>query len=131
MSVDLVNIFNEQFSQFIEDILRVFPENIDIVSGKNAYITIRKANPKLMIQIWFALIYVPYKNQIDNGDINFFIAKDYTSDFSHNANSKKIMEVVDSLRGPVKDMSPENQAKVMKYLQNLSKLSTMFSMKNK
>jgi hypothetical protein len=131
MSVDLVNIFNDQFSQFLEDVLCVFPENLDIVAGKNAYLAIRKANPKLMIQIWFALVYAPYKNQIDSGDIGFFVTKDYTTDLSQNANSKKIMEVIDSLRCPVRDMSPENQSKVMKYLQNLSKLSVMFSLKNK
>jgi len=35
------------------------------------------------------------------------------------------MESIDRLRTPVKNMGPENQAKVMKYIQNLTKLAQM------
>ena len=63
--------------------------------------------------------------KIEDGDINFFLTKDYASDLSRNDNSDKIMESIDRLRNPVKEMSPENQAKTMKYIQNLSKLAML------
>jgi len=37
-----------------------------------------------------------------------------------------ILEKIDCLRGPVRNMNNEDQQKVMKYLQNLTKLSDMY-----
>jgi hypothetical protein len=38
-----------------------------------------------------------------------------------------ILEKIDCLRKPVKEMGKDDQAKVMKYLQNLSKLCEMYN----
>ena len=75
--------------------------------------------------LWF--ISDKYKREIAAGDIGFFINKDYSSDVSNSSSSDKIMESIDRLREPIKNMGPENQAKVMKYIQNLTKLSDMCS----
>jgi hypothetical protein len=42
-------------------------------------------------------------------------------------NVGKIMECINRLRGPIKEMSQENQQKTMKYIQNLTKLSIVYS----
>jgi hypothetical protein len=125
MATNLVSVFNDHFAEFVSDVQSVFPDDPDILTAKNALLAIRKANPKLLVKIWFNYVYTPYKGQIDNGDINFFLSKDYGSDLSINDNSEKIMESIDRLRNPVKNMNPANQAKTMKYIQNLSKLSVM------
>jgi hypothetical protein len=36
-----------------------------------------------------------------------------------------VMQKVDTFRKPVREMGPENQAKTMKYIQNLTKLATL------
>jgi hypothetical protein len=125
MSTNLVTVFNNHFEDFVNDIQSVFPEDPDILTAKNALLTIRKANPKLLVKIWVKYVVVPYKVQIEQGDIDFFINKDYSQDLSRNDNSDKIMESIDRLRNPVKMMSKENQTKTMKYIQNLTKLSLM------
>jgi len=125
MATNFVSVFNDHFAEFINDIQSVFPDDPDILTAKNALLTIRKANPKLLVKIWMKYVCVPYKQQIDSGDINFFICKDYSSDLEKNDNADKIMEAIDRLRNPVKEMSNENQAKVMKYIQNLSKLAQL------
>ena len=125
MTTNLVSVFNDHFSDFINDIQSVFPTDTDILTAKNAFIAVRKANPKLLVRIWIKYVVTPYKTQIDSGDINFFVTKDYSSDLVRNDSADKIMESIDRLRNPVKQMSPENQAKTMKYIQNLSKLALL------
>jgi len=125
MASNLLTVFNDHFSEFVNDIHSVFPDDIDILTAKNAFSAVRKANPKLLVKIWVKYVAIPYKDVIEAGDINFFITKDYSSDLAKNDNSDKIMESIDRLRNPVKQMSPENQAKTMKYIQNLCKLSAL------
>ena len=125
MTTNFVTIFNDHFSEFVNDIQSVFPEDPDILTAKNALLAIRKANPKLLVRIWVKYISNPYKNQIESGDINFFLTKDYSSDLARNDNADKIMESIDRLRNPIKEMSPENQCKTMKYIQNLSKIAVL------
>jgi hypothetical protein len=125
MTTNFVSVFNEHFSNFIDDVQSVFPDDVDILTAKNALLTIRKANPKLLVKIWLKYVYTPYKQQIEEGDIQFFLTKDYSCDLAKNDNADKIMESIDRLRKPVSEMSSENQAKTMKYIQNLSKLAML------
>jgi hypothetical protein len=122
---NILTAFNDHFMEFLNDVQSVFPEDADILTAKNALIAIRKANPKMIVKIWKGFIVDKYKAQILTGDIGFFISKDYSSDVSTAAGSDKIMESIDRLREPVKNMGPENQAKVMKYIQNLTKLADL------
>jgi len=123
---NLLTIFNEHFSEFLNDIQSVFPDDVDVATAKNSLLAIRKANPKLLMLIWKSYIVAPYGEQIQQGNIDFFINKDYSQDFAKADNSAKIMEAINRLRAPVKNMSPDNQAKTMKYLQNLCKIALMY-----
>ena len=122
---NILAAFNDHFVAFINDVQSVFPEDIDVLAAKNALTAIRKANPKMIVKIWKVFIADKYKAEIDAGDISFFTEKDYSSDVSSSNSSDKIMESIDRLRAPIKNMSPENQAKTMKYIQNLTKLSDL------
>ena len=122
---NILAAFNDHFLEFLNDVQSVFPDDLDILSAKNALMMIRKANPKMIVKIWKTFIADKYKAQIEANDISFFLTKDYSSDVSTAAGSDKIMESIDRLREPVKNMGPENQAKVMKYIQNLTKLADM------
>ena len=122
----ILTAFNDHFMEFLDDIIRVFPDDSDILASKNSATLIRKANPRLIIQIWNSYVVGKYKEMIDAGNIDFFINKDYADDLVHADNSRKIVEVIDRLRNPVKMMTTEDQAKTMKYIQNLTKLSTIY-----
>jgi hypothetical protein len=124
-NTNILTIFNDHFVEFLTDIHNVFPEDTDILAAKNSLIAIRKANPKLIVRIWLKYVADPYQDRILAGDVNFFIEKDYTNDLNRSGNSDHIMECIDRLRNPVKQMSPDNQAKTMKYIQNLCKLANM------
>jgi len=45
-------------------------------------------------------------------------------------NSKKIIMGIDRLRNPVKEMNEENKKKSMVYIQNLTKLCTLYGNMN-
>ena len=73
MSSNFVTIFNDHFNEFVNDIQSVFPDDTDILTAKNALLAIRKANPKLIVRIWLKYVYNPYKEQIESGNITFFL----------------------------------------------------------
>ena len=125
MSNNILTAFNDHFFDFINDIQCVFPDDVDILTAKNALHVVRKANPKMIVKIWNIFIVGKYKSEIEAGNIDFFINKDYSSDVASAANSDKIMESINRLREPIKQMNPDNQAKTMKYIQNLTKLAEL------
>jgi len=126
MASSILTGFNDHFIEFVNDILSVFPDNADILAAKNSFIMIRKANPKLIIQIWNTYVVGKYKDQIEAGNIDFFINKDYSDDLVHMDNSKTITNSIDRLRNPIKLMTEKDRAKSMKYIQNLTKLSSLY-----
>jgi hypothetical protein len=126
-SATLLTAFNDHFMEFVGDIINVFPDDADLASAKNSFILIRKANPKMIIKIWQKFVVEKYSDIIDMDDISFFINKDYSADLSNAENSDKIMEAINRLRKPVQMMTHEDQKKVMKYIQNLKKLSVLYN----
>ena len=126
MSINILAAFNDHFVEFVTDIQTVFPEDHDVLVAKNALLAIRKANPKIIVKIWNTYIVDKYRRQIDNGDISFFIEKDYSNDLANTDYSAKITEAIDRLRNPIKNMNDSEQAKTMKYIQNLTKLASIY-----
>ena len=123
----ILKAFNNHFFDFIDDVIGIFPENRDISASKNSFDMIKRANPTAIIKAWYKFIYLPYVDVINKGEIEFFFEKDYNEDIGHLANSQNIMSIIDTLRQPVKEMSDTNKEHTMKYLQNLSKLSNVYS----
>ena len=126
MASNILSAFNDHFVEFVTDIQNVFPEDHDILVAKNSLLAIRKANPKMIVKIWNTYIVGKYKSEIEKGDIGFFINKDYSQDLVYANNSDKIIESIDRLRMPIKSMNSAEQAKTMKYIQNLTKLASIY-----
>ena len=87
--MSLVKTFNDHFMEFIDDVLVVFPSNMEIILARTTLLGIKKINPSLLIRYWYDYVNVPYKENIDNGDIDFFIEKDYSQDV-------KILKILDT-----------------------------------
>jgi hypothetical protein len=126
MSSSVLTAFNNHFAEFVDDIHRAFPEDVDILTAKNSLLAIRKINPKMIIKCWDSFVVGKYKPVIEAGDLSFFMDKDYSSDLRNTPESKKITEAIDRLRAPVKMMNEEEKAKILKYIQNLTKLSEVY-----
>jgi|TARA_B110000858_G_C17641211_1_gene398174 hypothetical protein len=123
----ILKTFNDHFIEFIEDIIKVFPENSDLVAIKNSFINFRKLNPKLVIDVFRRYVIDKYSEEIDSNNVEFFINKNYESDFVYSKRSSMIIEKIDKLREPVRLMSVNDQENVLKYLKNLKKLSLLYN----
>lgn len=127
MAISVLNIFNNHLLEFVEDVERVFPDEVDIKTAKNLFLTIKKANPRIIPNVWYKYVAGPYREQVERGDCDFFINKDYSQDLSHHSHGDKIVEAINKLRTPIRNMCPEDQVKTMKYVQNLSRLCYDYS----
>lgn len=123
MNTQLVKIFNEIFFNFVNLISKTFPNDFDITLAKNKLYAIKKINPKLFIKIWKKHITDKYKDSIEQGNIEYFIEKNYSDDLSKVNNSERVMKSINRLREPIKNMNKSKQEIAMMFIQDLSKIS--------
>ena len=86
----------------------------------------RKSNPRLIINVFHSHVYIKYHIQISQGDLNFFIEKNYNDDLSNNDNSSKIIDTINRLKEPIRQMNESEKKNTIKYFQNLCKLSLLY-----
>jgi hypothetical protein len=123
--MSILTAFNDHFFEFVNAIQEIFPDDHDLLVSKNSLMLVRKANPKMIVKIWNAYVVGKYKSEIEAGNLDFFINKDYSSDFINANNSDKIIEAIDRFRQPIKNMSEQNKLKSIKYIQNLTNLAAL------
>jgi len=117
--------FNKQLSEFLDDLENAFPGDVDIKTGKNSLILLKKANPKKILEVWKKCVSDPYYSHIENNDIDYFVEKDYENDIGLESKSE-VMAAIDRLREPIKRMGDSDKQKAMTYILNLSKLSILY-----
>jgi hypothetical protein len=123
----ILKSFNKQIFDFLEDVNNMIENNTDIENSRIYFNGIKRANPTLLLKIWYTYICVPYKEHINAGDLTFFLEKDYSQDLSLLPNNKELLNIIDtSLRHPIRGMTSVNKAHCMKYLQILCKLSEAY-----
>ena len=123
----VLRAFNAHLFEFIDDVISVFPDNVDILASRTSFEYTKKLNPTIIVKIWYSYVYLPYAVIIDAGDLEFFINKDYSTDVSNLPNSRDILSAVDSLRNPIRGMSEANKTHSLTYIQNLCRLSRAYN----
>lgn len=123
----LLIAFNNHFFEFIDDILRVFPNDYELKTAKSILLKLRKSNPKLILNIFIEYVLDNFKEKIMEGNIDYFIDKNYKEEFEYIDNV--VIEKFNTLKEPIRKMNNEDKNKVIKYMQNLIKLSEIY--KNK
>jgi hypothetical protein len=127
----ILKSFNKLFFDFLDDVLTIYPENKEIKYAKSQFEFINRGNPTIIVKFWKKYVYDPYQAQIDAGNIQFFIEKDYRTDFENShgeADSyKKILDMIENVKSIVRDMDDTNRAHATEYIVNLSKLSVVYT----
>jgi len=119
--------FNTLLMSFIDDIISIYPEQEDIVTAKTSMMTFKQMNPTILVKSWFKMVYLPYAEVINVGDVSFFFDKDYSADLQNVPNGKELMKMIDKVRGPIRTMDETNKSHCASYILKLSKLSEMYS----
>ena len=127
MKKQYLSAFNNQFTEFLEQVLQIFPGHVEITTFKNTIGTLKKANPGLLIRIWYDHICKNYMDEIEKGNITYFLEKDYAQDIQHVSDVKGVVDAINKIRNPINEMGEKNQQTSMQYILNLSKLSKLYS----
>lgn len=123
--------FNDQFFQFCDDIYIVFPDEVTIPQAKNLALMVKKANPKLLISIWYRYISIPYEEIMLNGSMDeceaFLTTKDYSHDVRNlGKNADLTLKTISMMQERVSNMKEHDKLASMKYITNLIKLSKLY-----
>lgn len=121
----LLGAFNNQLVLFIEDIANVLkPDDAAEARKSSAALKLTmRLSPTLAIKVWSGYAQ-QYAADIEAGDIQTFIARDYTQDLSNRDQSW--LDACEKIRKCAIYLSPENQKKTMEYVQLLTRLCRMY-----
>ena len=121
----LKELFCNQLLEFMDDVLTIFPNNLDLKTGKTFIVGLTKVSKRKLIGIWKTSVLDIYEEAIMKGDKEYFINKDYSEDLGEGG-TDKMMSVVEDVRVLIRNTSEENKDKAIKYLQNLTKICKLY-----
>jgi hypothetical protein len=121
-----MNTFLTQLDECLEDVSKVYSVDNRFVKCKMYYEGIKKSNPKMIMNVWKTMVTDKYGQQIEEGDIKFFLEKNYADDAPGMLYTPTVDNTIQEIREAIKTMSDENKAISLKYIQNLCKLSKLY-----
>lgn len=119
----ITSTFNTQFGECLQEISELYPEESKLKKYSRYVESVKKMNPSLLIKVWKTHITDKYEHQIEKGDLEYFLTKDYQEDVASLEKTKTVEEIIEYLRTMMVDMSSENKTRSFQYIQNLTKLS--------
>ena len=118
----ILKTFNTHIIEFMDDIITVFPRELELLTSRTFIQGILKVKKKLVIEYWYKYVYLLYKEEIDVGNFDYFLNKDYNKDTEDN----NILNGIEKMRTKIKELSEGNKEKSIEYVKNLSKLSNIY-----
>lgn len=124
----VLDAFNKHFYELVEDVSRIFPNDMTIIIIKNSLSLINMVKKNQIIQVFKTNIIDCYSKEIEKGDLSFFIDKDYKQDVINGGGSNLdfILEKIEYIKGLVKLMNKEEQEIIIKYFKNLTNLCNVY-----
>jgi len=123
---EYVQAFNNQFEELLENISLIFPNDAEISSASRGLKNLRRLNPKIIVKVFYDYVDKPYGAYIHDNNLTFFLEKDYSKDVSGSIFSGEILSKIAVIKNPIANMSKKEQDIILKYLQNLCKLTTLY-----
>jgi hypothetical protein len=115
----IVNEFNNTLSDFAKNLANIFPNSL-IGNNLSTILTIINANDtKHKLIHTFICKVLPYKNEIDNGNEDFFVNKSFSDD----TDDSNVMNSIFELKSLWKKLNNNNKKYVIQYMQLLCEIS--------
>lgn len=115
-----LSAFNNVVTQFINDLIITFPEEMEFKKFKTGFSLLSKTNPRKFLTV-FNYYIGNYKSQIIEQDESFFLIT--KSDNLSGVEDNSITQLLDKLKIYWKTLSASNKDKIWTYLNTLMVLS--------
>lgn len=127
-----VKLFNNALQSFLEEMCVMLDHNEDIVVAKNAVITARKANPKLLPVMWMTHVTHIHEEQIMAGDLHYFLDHDFAPDLQKlggPAVSKldSLLAIIRTIKDSIRSLPENHASRVVSCIQRITVLSKVAS----
>lgn len=127
-SQDILSAFNNHLTELFEALIEIFPKDNTLRIANSSILTLRRANPKIILPIWKTYILDKYEVVIMSGDINFFLETDWVNSFTDESSIKLILEKIAVVKETLKVLNKDDLEKTILYVQNLTKLCKLYYM---
>ena len=117
--MSLLNSFIKQFLTFLGELEESYPEVKEIRKGIDLVENFRKINPRLIHELFYKYVYIPFYDDIKNKDMKL-IQKKVTEEYSNHSEFPMFMNIFLTNQST---MSDNNKEAVWKYLFVLCTLS--------
>jgi|TARA_B110000259_G_scaffold184211_1_gene230800 hypothetical protein len=121
-------IFNSKIIEFLNDLIKIFPDDNDFKMYKNGISLVKLADEKKPLQLYKLFVNDKYKENILTKNEEFFLSHDY-NEILTNDNLKKEFngdinnKIINKLKGYWKDLSSDNREIVWNYFTLFLKIS--------
>jgi hypothetical protein len=121
----ILSTFIKQMDECIHDIEGIYAMDKRFVKVRLSFETVKKTNPKLILSSWKTHVTDKYDKQIEAGNLEYFLEKNYSEDITE-PYTISTDNTINELKNAIGNMSVENKAISLKYVQNLCKLSKLY-----
>lgn len=122
-------LFNSTYFELLKMMKENSDKNKDFLRFYNQNLFLKRANVKLFIRTWYTNITCFYMEPILNGNIQFFLEKDYSSEINENkdfSNSYSIESYVQYFKEIYNTLKQEDVDAFVQKVQELTKLSKLY-----
>ena len=95
--MSILKAFNNHLGEFIDDLILLFPNDIDLKATKKVFQGLRKVNPKSLLINWKYYVTDKYKAEVYQGNIDFFLTKDYNNDMEDVEDKGEALKTIERL----------------------------------
>jgi hypothetical protein len=123
----ILRTFNGIFEDVVHYILSKYPDNPHLIAAYSSFQSICRTNETILVKYWYKWIYLPYKDNLENGGVDFFLAKEYHEDVSGTKNAGVLLQAIEQIRTTLQTMTPSEKEFIREKLVHLNKLSNKWT----